>query len=254
MSTWKKADKVNQKTHRERQQLRNRSHLGFLEKKQDYKRRANYENEKKRLFKTLKKKALNKNPDEFYYHMVNSKTIKGIHRDVRKEEKHTPEQIALMQTRDLKYINARRTTEKKKISKLKSELHFIDKSDCVNNTHVFYLDSDKEAENFNLAERLKTHPSLVHRKSNRPRLEDLQKLSVAADFDEGTLKKLNQKKMKRYTELDRRMRRERELSIVQRKLEVKKFLTQVGDSKPKKIKSATKTSAPVYKWKQERKK
>lgn len=245
MSTWNKAAKVNQKTHRERQQLRNRSHLGFLEKKKDYKRRANYVNQKKQILKSLKKRALNRNPDEYYFHMINSKVISGIHREKRKELKHSPEQIALMQTRDLKYVNMKRTIEEKKIEKLKSELHFIDKAKEVRNSHIFFLDSDKEAKNFDLAKHLNTHPSLVNRRYNRPRLEDLEKISVP---------EVNVKNYKKYTELEKRMKRAQELTIVQRKLELKRHVALSGNKKPKQIKPASPKSAPVYKWKQERKK
>ena len=78
-----KASKSQSKPYRERHQPQDRNHLGLLEKKKDYKLRADDYNNKKQVLKHLRKKALNRNPDEFYFHMTNSKTVDGgIHRDL----------------------------------------------------------------------------------------------------------------------------------------------------------------------------
>ena len=93
MSSLKNAAKSTQRTHKERHQPSERSEFGLLEKKKDYKLRAKDYNEKKATLKKLRKKALNKNPDEFYFHMVNSKTEGGVHKDKANEETLTPDQV-----------------------------------------------------------------------------------------------------------------------------------------------------------------
>ena len=94
MSSLRNAAKSKQRTHKERHQPSERAEFGLLEKKKDYKLRAKDYNDKKATLKKLRKKALNKNPDEFYFHMINSKTEDGVHKDKGSEETLTPEQVS----------------------------------------------------------------------------------------------------------------------------------------------------------------
>jgi len=253
MSSWNKASKVNQKTHRERHQPDDRRKYGLLEKKKDYKIRARHHQERERVLKLLKKRAENRNPDEFYFHMVNSKVEDGRHTEIREKDDHTEEQIKLMQTRDLKYINMRATMDRKKVDRLQSTLHFLDQANETENSHIFFDDDGNQHVGGNLAEKLDTHPDLVNRKTNRLRLSDLSKIKLP-DLDEETIQQMVSEKRKSYRELERRKNREKKLSVVQRKLEIKTHLFKSKQEPPKKIKPATKDSAPIYKWKYERKK
>ncbi|CAH0397399.1 unnamed protein product [Chilo suppressalis] len=252
MSSWRKAAKANQKTHKERHQPESRKHLGLLEKKKDYKKRAEDYHEKGQTLKLLRKRTLDKNPDEFYYHMINSRVKGGIHHELEKDDEYTPEQVKLMQTQDIKYINMKRTIESRRINRLQSHLHMTEIADSTPNTHIFYVDEGEE-KTFDVAKRLDTHPSLLGRKSNRPRLSDLNKLALP-NVDPKTVESIKKKKERTYKEITKRIEREKELTLIQRKMEMKRHLQDAKILKPKKIKKGTKVSAPVYEFPYIRKK
>lgn len=253
MSSWKKAAKSTQKTHRERHQPEARKHLGLLEKKKDYVARAKDYHEKQATIKLLRKRALNKNPDEFYFHMINSRVEDGVHQEKEIDDEYTDEQTKLMETQDSKYIAYKRNLETKKVEKLHSNLHMIDAANEIKNKHIFFVDDSEEAKSFDLAEKLNTHPALLSRRTNRPKLDSLKNMNLP-DFDESTLKKIEQQKHMAYKELCKRVDRERDLTVVQQVLEVKKALKDKKVTKPMKVRPGSKDSAPVYKWKFERKK
>ena len=61
---------VKQKFHRERGQPEARKKYGVLEKRKDYQIRAKNFKEKQETIKKLKEKARLRNPDEFYFKMI----------------------------------------------------------------------------------------------------------------------------------------------------------------------------------------
>ncbi|XP_051157289.1 probable U3 small nucleolar RNA-associated protein 11 [Leptopilina boulardi] len=252
MSSWKKASKTGQKTHRERHQPELRKHLGLLEKKKDYIARANNYHEKQDKLKLLRKRVLNKNPDEFFFHMINSRIENGIHREKDKLDVHTPEQLLLMETQDLKYVAYKRNMEAKKIEKLQGQLHFLDVSNNTKNKHTFFVDKEEKLKHFDFAKKFDTHPALLSRKINRPRISNLETMKLP-EIDEDTLLKIEQQKHMAYKELDKRIERERQLSIVQQKLEMQRALKDKKVMQPKQVRPGTKEAPPIYKWKFERK-
>merc|ERR1712136_476693 len=176
MSSLKSAMKGHQKTHRERGQVSGRKHLGLLEKRKDYVQRAKNFHKKEAFLKSLKKKAVEKNPDEFYFKMISSKTKDGVHIEQRNvNTKYTKEQIDLMKTQDVNYLNLQRSREFNKIHKLQKNLQFIEESDKQARNHIFFVDSKQEEEEFDAAARLQTAPGLLNRPHNRPTVDMLQK-------------------------------------------------------------------------------
>uniref|UniRef100_A0A1B6EZH7 U3 small nucleolar RNA-associated protein 11 n=1 Tax=Cuerna arida TaxID=1464854 RepID=A0A1B6EZH7_9HEMI len=246
MSSWKKASKINQKRHRERHQPESRAHLGLLEKKKDYKKRADDYNKKQALLKKLKIKAQNKSPDEFYFHMINSKTVDGVHTE-KSGDKHTPEQLKLMESKDLNYVSFRKTIESKKIDRMQSRLHLIDETNTIKNTHTFFVENEEEVKNFDLAKRLDTHPELIPRRTNRLTTSELQNLDLPS-VSETTSAKLERQREQAYNQLLKRIRREKQLTIVQNKLQTNKLLKARHGVKPVKIKHATKSAPAIYQW------
>merc|ERR1739841_213233 len=96
-----------------------------------------------------------------------------------------------------------------KIERIKATLHLINTSDKPKNSHTFFVDSEKEKKKFNVAKRLKTHPNLLNRTHNRPKLEDLESGRVkVGDLDIETLEEVEKKSAKAYKELRQRLERE----------------------------------------------
>jgi len=253
MSSYKNASKSNQKVHRERHQPERRKHLGLLEKKKDYKIRAKDYAEKEATLKTLRKKAADRNPDEFYFHMVNSRLEGGEHHELEKEEEDTVEQIQLMQTQDIRYVQLKLVQEQKKIERLRSQLHLLDAKGQPRNTHTFFVDNKREAKNFDVAKKLNTHPALLGRKFNRPTLENLGTLNLGKGIDEETVARLAEERQEAYEELSLRIAREKELNTIYQKQLIKRHLQDKKTAPPKRMRPPSKDAAPVYKWRQERK-
>ncbi len=176
---------------------------------------------KETTLKLLRKKALDRNPDEFHFHMINSQMNQGIHFEKRKDDEHTPDQIKLMQTQDINYVNYRRRIETNKIDRLKANLHLIDVADRPKNKHTFFADTNKQARKFNFAKKLNTLPELLDN-FNCPNLDRLKDQVV--NVDEKSLEQVTYLRDQSYNQLMKRVEREKLLQITSDKMEIKKKL------------------------------
>ncbi|KAG7263580.1 hypothetical protein CRUP_015045 [Coryphaenoides rupestris] len=255
MSTFRKALKSKQRNHHERSQLASRNHLGLLEKKKDYKLRANDYHKKQNLLSALRKKALEKNPDEFYYKMISSKMEDGVHRANREayDVEVTEEQRKMMRTQDIKYVEMKRVGDAKKIERMKAELHLLDAKGKEKNKHTFFVHSKKEVQEFDLAERLNTAPELVGRPYNRPTLDTLKTKSIQGATDKRTVEKLAKQRGHQYTILTQRIERERKLFVISQKLQTRREIQEGKKTKKIKMSNETKEAAAVYKFDSKRK-
>lgn len=93
---------IARRAHRERSQPTKRKKLGLLEKHKDYVERSKDYKKKQSFIKTLKKKASERNPDEFYFKMHDSKVTNGFHTKLVKNLDN--DTIKLLKTQDLGYI------------------------------------------------------------------------------------------------------------------------------------------------------
>ncbi|XP_057690684.1 probable U3 small nucleolar RNA-associated protein 11 [Corythoichthys intestinalis] len=253
MSSFRKALKSRQRNHQERSQPEARKHLGLLEKKKDYKQRANDYHKKQNTLLALRKKALEKNPDEFYFNMINSQLKDGVHMSKKQEEDQevTEEQKKVMTTQDIKYVEMKRVAEARKIEKLKGSLHLLDVDGKQKNTHTFFVDSKKEVQSFDLAGHLNTVPELVDRVYNRPTMATLRDKRILGAVEPHSQEKLSKQRKHEYKILSQRIDREKKLFVISQKLQTRKDLQ---DKRQKiKVKKETPNAAAIYKFEMKRK-
>ncbi|XP_033497250.2 putative U3 small nucleolar RNA-associated protein 11 [Epinephelus lanceolatus] len=253
MSSFRKALKSRQKNHHERSQPGFRKHLGLLEKKKDYKLRADDYHKKQNTLAALRKKALDKNPDEFYYKMINAQLQDGVHvaKKGTEDVEMTEEQKKVMRTQDIKYVEMKRVAEAKKIERLKGELHLLDAGSKQKNKHTFFVDSKKDVESFDLAKHLDTAPELVDRVYNRPTLTTLETKSVQGAVDPHNVKKLAKQRNHQYKILSQRIDREKKMFVITQKIQTRKDLQD--KNKKVKVKKETTSAAAIYKFEAKRK-
>uniref|UniRef100_A0A3Q0SQ48 U3 small nucleolar RNA-associated protein 11 n=1 Tax=Amphilophus citrinellus TaxID=61819 RepID=A0A3Q0SQ48_AMPCI len=241
MSSFRKALKSRQRNHHERSQPGFRKHLGLLEKKKDYKLRADDYHKKQNTLAALRKKALEKNPDEFYFKMISSPLQDGVHiiKKPKEVEQVTEEQKKVMRTQDIKYV------EMKRVAEVKS----FEVTEKFQNVNVFFFFFSVQS--FSLADHLNTAPELVDRVYNRPTLETLETKSIQGAVDPHSVKKLAKQRKHQYKILSQRIDREKKMFVISQKIQTRKDLQD--KCKKVKVKKETTSSAAIYKFEAKRK-
>ncbi|ODV94095.1 hypothetical protein PACTADRAFT_34906 [Pachysolen tannophilus NRRL Y-2460] len=252
---------VQKKQHRERSQPQERKRWGLLEKKKDYKLRADDYHKKQAALKVLKVKAANKNEDEYYHSMVSNRSDgKGIVVAERGNESLGNDEVSLLKTQDSNYINVIRTKELKAIEKLSKNLNFHSKG-----KHVVFVGSNEEKLKFDPAEYFGTDERLLNKRENRLKLEQLVGENNQNSFEKKDMNKISdykekfgdynknlfdEKKLKKFKLLKARLEREAKLKNLQQKMDQQRELMKKGSKK----KSVDKNGKVSFKWKNERKK
>ena len=135
---------IPKRKYRERSQNERRKKLGFLEKKQDYKIRAEDYHKKEKKYKSLKEAARTRNPDEFYHKMIKAKIIDGEH--VQFAEDKTLQEKIVTNTQFINLVNFKKSQLENEAEKLKHRLQMNKNifEDGNKSTHTFYYDDEDE--------------------------------------------------------------------------------------------------------------
>jgi len=208
--------------------------------------------------KNLRKKARERNPDEFYFGMVNQKTKDGVHVAERNDgaDKLSHDDILLMKSQDLGYLSMKKAVDDRKSERLQSGLHML--LDKPLNQHTVFLDKSKDVETFDAAEHFDTMPELAGRAFNRPRRKafeadkegSIASTPVMTSTSSKQYKKIMKSKDKAYEDLAERLERSEKLrKLIQRKEVEKKVM---GKGRKRKVEGSSSGAPPVYKWKRKR--
>jgi U3 small nucleolar RNA-associated protein 11 len=265
--------------HKERSQPQKRQHLGILQKKKDYKKRADDYHRKEDRIQSMRTKASMKNPDEFYFGMHNSEVKDGQHKSNTDDRDVPPEMIQLMKDQDLSFFRMQKQRDAKKAERLQSSLHLLSSDDPADGgerkskrKHTVFVDSKESAENFDVAEHFDTIPELAGRTFNRVRKQDIEKaakLSATALDEDGDdyqlttrelekqakiqkkiAKKLAKARASSYGEMEARIRRAEAMQNAEDRLTTEKNLASTG--RKRKVKEAEGGRPAQYKWRRKR--
>jgi len=239
---------VQKKQHRERSQPGDRKRYGLLEKKKDYQLRARDYHSKQATLKSLKQKALARNPDEYYHAMTSKKADeRGVLISERDSEVLSTDQVKLLKTQDSNYIKTLRSEELKKIERLEKTLKFQS-----GGKHTVFVEDEKAKKEFNPVKFFQTDKNLLENRENRLRLDQLQNdSSIVPRLDEEAMPKesLDKKRIKKFAQLKAHLERQKKLKEVEERMDIQREGMKNGDKK--KVLDAN--GRTTYKFKKERK-
>jgi len=227
MSSGALRNAIKRTTHKERSQPSARKKFGLLEKHKDYVLRARDFHKKEKSIKTLREKAEYRNPDEFYFAMQKSGTKDGVHlANQDQSDKYTTDQLKLLKTQDIKYVQLKSQMDAKKLEKLRASLHYI--GEQPQNKHVVFV-GDKPRE--------------------KPRAE----ITAAEVPKERRL--IESERKRAYIRLHARENRLKDLTTVAEGMALEQALRGKGHKRKLEIKDKeTGVTTTVFRWKKERKK
>ncbi|KAH8166786.1 hypothetical protein CIB48_g1432 [Xylaria polymorpha] len=237
---------VNRRVHRERDQLKDRKNrYGLLEKHKDYRLRAQDHNRKKAQLKSLRKKAEDRNEDEFYFGMLSrsgpatalssgSKRWDGTVAGDRGNKSLDMNVVRLLKTQDMGYIRSVRNVAMKEVRTLEERVTALggDIDNLLNNENE--EDDDDMDMDFDFGDELsgKKAPAQKSKKIIFADGEDEREEKIQQDTERDTLEgdkpqKLNAgQKQKLLEKLRRRLlnarKKQRVLAQTEQELEMQR--------------------------------
>jgi len=242
---------IPRRPHKERSQEHGRRRHGLLEKHKDYSLRAKDHNEKKARLKILRQKAADRNPDEFHFAMLSSKTKNGIKIADRGNKALNSDVVKLLKTQDAGYVRTMLQRSRKERQKLEEEmvlmdvegedgtrlrtLKDVDGEDA--NSHTVFVDDETEQAEFDAEEWFDTDAVGVNNAHNRPRRtpandapaptaakgpRELEKERLAKRNERIRLKKRQREQASQQIKLKLLRDREKDLATAEQELEVQR--------------------------------
>jgi len=212
---------LQRRNHRERAQPNSRRNFGLLEKHRDYALRAKDYNSKKARLKVLKRLTTERNPDEFYFGMVNASTRDGgVYVKSRGNHAMSVETVRGLKTQDLGYLRTVISREKRKREKVEEGCHYIDDAGGKRVSGRIKTTFDEDG---NAVPDLPTSS-----KGDQMDIDQDDEWSDEDDNNGSTNEeqkkpsaemKAQKRKEAKYKEVDVRMKREKELRTLERQLE-----------------------------------
>ncbi|MCJ1463789.1 hypothetical protein MMC07_002398 [Pseudocyphellaria aurata] len=151
---------VQRRNHRERAQPIERQKWGVLEKHKDYRLRAKDYNEKKKRLQILRQKAADRNPDEFHFEMISSKTHdKGQKVADRGNAALSQDAVKLLKTQDAGYLKTMVQKTRKARERLEQDPTIRGshnagvpgrESKPVQDRHMYFVDTVEDQKQFNV--------------------------------------------------------------------------------------------------------
>ncbi|KAF2732701.1 U3 small nucleolar RNA-associated protein 11 [Polyplosphaeria fusca] len=203
---WRNA--VQRRNHKERAQPLERERLGLLEKRQDYKKRAQDHKVKRQKLKILKNKASERNPDEFSFGMMSSRVdSKGRKIADRGNKALSMDVVKLLKTQDAGYIRTMLQMVRKERQELEEKIFLGEKEAQTlarertkNGKHTVFVGDKEDQKGFKADEWFGTERNMSDRAWNRPRKQATTAKDESEDDEDTQPKKLSKKLSKKQQE------------------------------------------------------